>query len=332
MAQSDSSIFSSFETQPPAYLLGWVAAGGITQTGFRLDSSNVPSAVLKALVASTSELPVSEEVEEYECNGDELVSVVGELLQPVNVGDVWVPTRFPDLGGQTWHFVRAYLEGKCGFNASQLLVVRGHPEFLAGFCNFTGCAPVNTNDESALFNILPTLDILHLSHDGVQEGLISPIFPWKQAYFSIVQMHSVTKDCSFRYVLTEEGAIPPSKGRASDSGYDLHLIRECKPPVGNTHFYTTGVAVQPMQGTYFDMVGRSSISKSGYICANFGVIDAGYTGPIIVALTKMDPSVPDLELPAKLVQLIPRRLILAVPQQVEALAATNRGGDGGIVR
>jgi dUTP pyrophosphatase len=87
--------------------------------------------------------------------------------------------------------------------------------------------------------------------------------------------------------------------------------------------------VQPAFGWYFDVVPRSSISKSGYMLANsVGVIDRGYTGEILVPLIKIDPSAPDLKLPARLVQMIPRQIIAAELVEVEAFDETVRGSSG----
>ena len=93
--------------------------------------------------------------------------------------------------------------------------------------------------------------------------------------------------------------------------------------------YDTGIAVQPPWGYYFELVGRSSISKTGYIVANsVGIIDASYTGSLKVALIKINKDAPDLELPARLVQLIPRQLVHMEAIEVNDLAHTQRAGGG----
>jgi dUTP pyrophosphatase len=93
--------------------------------------------------------------------------------------------------------------------------------------------------------------------------------------------------------------------------------------------YDTGIAVQPPIGYYFELVGRSSISKTGYIVANsVGIIDASYTGSIKVALVKVWKEAQDIELPARLVQLIPRQFIHLEPKEVSEFDGTKRA-DGG---
>ena len=111
--------------------------------------------------------------------------------------------------------------------------------------------------------------------------------------------------CTFKR--SNELAVSPTRAYPSDSGFDLTLIAPVKT-TGDVTFYTTAIQVDPPHGYYFDLVARSSLSKTGYMIANaFGIIDQNYRGDIIVALRKVDPSAKDIELPAKVVQLIPRQ-------------------------
>ena len=133
---------------------------------------------------------------------------------------------------------------------------------------------------------------------------------------------------SFKWSRTILNAPGPQKNRFSDSGYDLHLVKKAKIK-GNVHYYDTGIQVQPENGYYFDLVGRSSISKSGWTLANnIGIIDNSYTGSILVALIRTDPEALEPILPCKLVQIIPRQLILMSCEEVESLEETNRGSGG----
>ena len=132
----------------------------------------------------------------------------------------------------------------------------------------------------------------------------------------------------FKFAKNELLAVAPFKERASDSGYDLTLIKKIKE-VGNVVFYDTGISVSPPYGIYFDLIGRSSISKSGYILANnMGIIDQSYRGNIIVPLIKINLEMPNLILPIKLVQLIPRQIIHLQPVEVESFDI-NVNGEGG---
>ncbi len=133
---------------------------------------------------------------------------------------------------------------------------------------------------------------------------------------------------SFRYRKLEPGAVAPFKSRVSDSGYDLTLLAVRKR-IGLVTLYGTGLMLEPPYGWYFDVVPRSSIIKSGYIVANnVGVIDRGYRGEVMVPLLKLDPGAPELALPARVVQIIPRPVVHFAPEEVADLSKSQRGGGG----
>ena len=135
---------------------------------------------------------------------------------------------------------------------------------------------------------------------------------------------------SFKYVKTREDAIAPKKVSKTDTGFDVTILEAVKS-YGDVTLYTTGLIVQPTDGYYFDLVARSSISKTGYILANgVGIIDQDYRGEVLVALRKVDKLVPDIKLPIKIAQLIPRKWYDCEPVEVvnEALSETKRN-DGG---
>lgn len=132
----------------------------------------------------------------------------------------------------------------------------------------------------------------------------------------------------FRYMKTLPDAIAPCKAHVSDTGYDLCLVKKIKEENGCI-MYDTGIAVQPPFGMYFELVPRSSISKTGYIFANsIGIIDASYTGSLRVALIKVSKDAKELELPCRIAQLIPRQLIHLDAIEVENLDGTKRGEGG----
>lgn len=133
---------------------------------------------------------------------------------------------------------------------------------------------------------------------------------------------------SAKICLKDPRAVFPSKAHPSDIGFDLTLVDIWKTD-GDVTFYETGVAVEPSLGHYFEVVPRSSLSKSGYMIANsIGVIDPEYRGTIKVALIKVQKDKPDLELPIKACQLVTRYVINTYLKQVESLDSTVRGAGG----
>lgn len=134
---------------------------------------------------------------------------------------------------------------------------------------------------------------------------------------------------SFRFTRTLDEAVAPQKAHVTDTGYDLCLVKKIKEDANGMIMYDTGIAVQPPFGYYFELVGRSSISKTGYIVANsVGIIDASYTGSLKVALIKVSKDAPELELPARLVQLIPRQFVHMDAIEATELSDTPRAEGG----
>ena len=134
-----------------------------------------------------------------------------------------------------------------------------------------------------------------------------------------------------QFYLEDKDAVIPSKAYLSDTGYDLTVIKKVKDIGDKTALYDTGVVVVPPDGYYTRVVGRSSISKTGYTLANCeGIIDNAYRGTLKIALHKYDDTKPDIELPCKIAQLIiEKRYDLPVEIiQEKPLSVRGEGGFG----
>lgn len=131
-----------------------------------------------------------------------------------------------------------------------------------------------------------------------------------------------------RYTM-ESYAVAPTKANYSDVGYDLSVVGVSKELTPKTKLYSTGIRLDIPVGYYVEIVPRSSISKSGYILSNsVGIIDCSYRGELLVALTKIDDSMPDITFPFRCCQLIMKRQVF--PEMVEAsLLEKSRRDDGG---
>lgn len=113
------------------------------------------------------------------------------------------------------------------------------------------------------------------------------------------------------YFLKEhDNAIVPKRSYQTDAGYDVTVIRIHKEYGNGVILYDTGISLRPhSEDIYFDLVARSSLAKKGFMLANsVGIIDNGYRGSIMVQLYKFDIDAPMLELPARVAQLIPRKM------------------------
>lgn len=110
------------------------------------------------------------------------------------------------------------------------------------------------------------------------------------------------------FVLDDPRAVVPTKGTQYSIGYDLTAISVVKKLSDRTTLYDTGIKIQPPCGYYTEILPRSSLSKTGYVLSNsVGTIDPDYTGRLLIALTKVDDSCPDLELPFTRCQLVLRK-------------------------
>ena len=191
---------------------------------------------------------------------------------------------------------------------------------------------VDTTDDNEVIYVFRDCNLFDFLHKIFSEELSFETNGKDLFQDFLYEWDSHTPSLDFTYTLNEEGAVPPTKGRFSDTGYDLTVISE-KKRIGNTVIYDTGVSVKPAYGYYFDVVPRSSISKMGYVQTNsVGIIDSAYRGNIMIALTKIDENAPDLVLPCRIGQLIPRKLHLVNMKHVDSLDSTHRGADGGINR
>ena len=135
---------------------------------------------------------------------------------------------------------------------------------------------------------------------------------------------------TFKFVKTRTDAVAPKKNTSEDTGYDVTILEPVKAYKDVT-LYTTGLIVQPSDGYYFDLVARSSISKTGYMLANgVGIIDQNYRGEVLVALRKVDQLASDIQLPIKIAQLIPRKVYDCEPEEItqSKLIKTKRGEGG----
>lgn len=105
-----------------------------------------------------------------------------------------------------------------------------------------------------------------------------------------------------------DGVLPPmpAKAHATDSGYDLTLMKRVKrivhgPPEAPYcvyEMYDTGIIVIPPGGYIVGIYPRSSIYKTGYSLANsVGVIDRTYRGHLMVMLKKEYNLVDETPLP-----------------------------------
>jgi len=125
-------------------------------------------------------------------------------------------------------------------------------------------------------------------------------------------------------------AIIPSKSRNSDAGYDLTIIKKVKDLTNVTSLYDTGIKLEIPNGYYVEVFPRSSLSKSGYMLANsVGIIDQGYTGNILIALTRTNGIIEEIKLPFKCCQMILKKQEYVILEEIKGELSETDRADGG---
>lgn len=137
-------------------------------------------------------------------------------------------------------------------------------------------------------------------------------------------------------VFANDHAKIPTKVHDTDSGFDVTVYARKNgaehDDIFQSTMFHTGLFIEPPEGYYFELVARSSLQKEGYMLANaVGIIDNSYRGEIFVPLVKFNNRLPDLKLPARVAQLIPRKIEPMRLQLVDSytdLSRTVRGFGG----
>ena len=308
------SYFDEIDSLEKAYWLGWIFSIGLKKDGY--------------IEVNTAYL-------DYEsfCKAAKISSVAfrheGFFLILNCELNVKFPLVTPDL---SWAFLRACLESKGQINPldsnSPSCVLNNDPEILKSiynFCNIPGCL----KDNCIFWEGNNCLDFLGKIYPDELEDLF--VREFRDLYFGwsgrIPSLFS-GKSLNFKWSKLREDAVPLFKSKASDSGFDITILDKIKQ-IGKVEMYSTGISVEPEYGWYLDLVPRSSIVKSGRILANsVGILDRSYRGEIFVPLIKIDEDAPDLDLPCRLVQIIPRPIVQVCWTEVESLSETGRGYQG----
>ena len=338
----DENFMSTIDTEFKAWLLGWICSDGNINRG-RVQIS-IHEKDIDVLRKITEEIDVNLPITHVK---KDMVNLCisskqwcKDILNHLNLKKEGKKccnlTTVNIEGSMLRHFVRGVIEGDGHIDVANPKVTitsrsRKFLEFISEKSGFPSTINEYKKCFCSTFNGTNGLDLLGWCYENSKYSMDRK----REAYEDMCTWTPVlrgpknsTKIDGFYVAKTLESAVFPSKTRVSDSGYDLTIVDIWKT-VGKVTFYDTGIRVKPPFGYYFMVVPRSSLSKTGYRLVNsIGIIDRSYTGSIKVALQKMDESMPDLELPVRLMQLIPIQAVHIKPIYVDSLEETPRG-DGG---
>jgi deoxyuridine 5'-triphosphate nucleotidohydrolase len=337
----DDDFFREIDSEAKAYLLGWVASdGSITRGTIAIHIHRKDAAVVevwKQILGGALQTTRLRDLVGLVLSSQQMVRDVCRWLD-IAPGKKSSVVAFPQLANDdlTWAFVRGFFDGdgcvvaptqsygpRCNITTGSLRFL----EALRRWCPYKASYSRDRVEWSGN-SALDFLGRLYLGASFRLPRKYDLYLDWCGWVPSLSGGGSSGRGLEFRWVRTDRAAVPPQKVRVSDSGYDLTIIKLVKSQ-GLMQLFDTGIKVQPDFGWYFDVVPRSSLSKTGYVLANsVGVIDRTYTGSILIALLKVDPEAPELALPIKVAQLIPRPIVHMQVVEVEELDDTERGGGG----
>lgn len=123
----------------------------------------------------------------------------------------------------------------------------------------------------------------------------------------------------------------PHRAHADDAGLDLSSAEELVIPAGGRALVDTGLALALPPGTVGMVCPRSGLAaRHGITVLNGpGIVDAGYRGPIKVALHNTDPAEPfTLHVGDRIAQLVVVPFLAPALQEVGELEDTARAAAG----
>ena len=346
----EDNFMHNIDTTSKAYLLGWIASdGSISKTGsitIKIRDYDI-DVLLKIRHIICDELPIVEEktnMVSLTINSTEMAKDCLKHLGLVDFGKKDTEVNFPKLDSVEldWAFLRGYFEGDGSVNSRKTVIhpiprvsissnsknILEHILELVGFGNIYGSTEYKWEVNTGRL----ALDFL----DKLYEDTSIPRLDRKYDIYNKYSTwrpstgHNKTIEHQFgniQVVKSRIDAVIPEIKDINASGIDLHIIAKVEDFSSDVSLYTTGLKVRPPEGFYFILVGRSSISKSGYSLANaLGIIDQNYIGEIMVALRKHENK--ELVLPNRLVQLVLMPKLDFDLYQVDSLEETERGEGG----
>lgn len=128
-------------------------------------------------------------------------------------------------------------------------------------------------------------------------------------------------------VTLDPGAYMPTRAHAADAGLDLYARETAVIPAGGSAVFDTGVHVALPHCTVGMLKSKSGLNiKKNILCE--GVIDEGYTGPIVAKLYNHGSEDVTVKAGMKIVQLVVLPILTPEPELADDLDETDRGAGG----
>ena len=128
-------------------------------------------------------------------------------------------------------------------------------------------------------------------------------------------------------VVLDEGAIMPTRAHEDDAGLDLYSQENQIVSAKEAGYFDTGVHIEIPKGFVGMLKSKSGLNVKFGIVSE-GVIDAGYTGSIVVKLYNHSGRDYRVKRGDKISQLVILPIITPELEEVKELEQTSRGSGG----
>ncbi len=132
----------------------------------------------------------------------------------------------------------------------------------------------------------------------------------------------------FKVVRTSPLAKLPARATTGAAGYDLSSTVDIIVPAHGKTLVNTGLHICVPNGTYGRIAPRSGLAANHFIDVGAGVIDACYTGEVMVLLFNHGELDFKVSVGDRIAQLILESIVCPEVTEVNKLVCTDRGAGG----
>ena len=126
----------------------------------------------------------------------------------------------------------------------------------------------------------------------------------------------------------DESAVVPTRGSELSAGYDLSSVEDVVIPSLGRVAVPTGLAIKVPVGTYGRIAPRSGLAFKHGIDILAGVVDADYSGQIVVILYNTSGTEYEIKKGDRIAQFIIEKIEMLNVEVVDELPKTERGVGG----
>ena len=129
-------------------------------------------------------------------------------------------------------------------------------------------------------------------------------------------------------IMLDKGAAMPERAHEDDAGLDLRSRDDKIIPAGGSATFDTGVHMELPPCSFGKIESKSGLNVKHDVVSCGGVIDAGYTGSIVIKLYNLGITDYHVKAGDKIAQIVILPILKPGMVQVDALESTERGVNG----